>query len=295
MEFVRTPDERFAALLDWPYVPRYIEGLPGYGEMRMHYVDEGPRDGEVLLCLHGEPTWSYLYRKMIPVFTAAGFRVVAPDWFGFGRSDKPTDDAVYTWDFFRSSLFAFLDALGLERFGLVCQDWGGLLGLTIPVDRPGAIGRLLIMNTALATGQAPSAGFVAWRSFVASQPDIDVGRLMQRSAGLDEATAAAYSAPFVDRSYKAGVRRFPALVATDPAMDGAQTARAAAQWWSRSWFGPTFMAIGVEDPVLGPDVMESMRRIINGCPEPMQVQAGHFVQEAGEAVAKAALDAWDAA
>ncbi len=292
MDFVRTPDERFADLADWPYAPHYVEGLPGYDEMRMHYVDEGPADGPTLLCLHGEPTWSYLYRKMIPVFVAAGYRVVAPDWFGFGRSDKPTEDAAYTWDFFRNSLFAFLDAIDLDRFGLVCQDWGGLLGLTIPVDRPDAIDRLLVMNTSLATGVAPGPGFEAWKAFVASQPDIDVGRLMTRAAKLDEAQAAAYAAPFVDQRFKAGVRRFPELVAIRPDMDGVETARAAAKWWSQTWSGPSFMAIGVEDPVLGPPVMEHLRKTIRGCPDPMMVQAGHFVQEAGGPIAQAAIEAW---
>ncbi len=180
LDFVRAPDDRFADLPGWPYEPRHAE-LVGFDRLRMHHVDEGPRGGDVILCLHGQPTWSYLYRKMIPVFLESGARVVAPDFFGFGRSDKPTDDAVYTWDFHRTSLIAFIERLGLGRFTLVCQDWGGLLGLTLPLDMPDAIERLVVMNTALAVGEPPGPGFLAWRQFVAGQPDFDVGELMRRA------------------------------------------------------------------------------------------------------------------
>ena len=218
IESLRTPDERFADLPDWPYAPRYLDDLPGYEGLRMHYVDEGPADGPVVLCLHGQPSWSYLYRKMIPVFVEAGHRVLAPDWFGFGRSDKPVDDAVYTWDFHRGSLGAFVDALKLERITLVCQDWGGLLGLTLPVTHPDLIARLLVMNTALAVGMSPGKGFLEWLAFVEQNPDLDVGKLMMRAIhGADDSIAAAYAAPFPDARYKAGVRRFPKLVAISPA------------------------------------------------------------------------------
>ena len=293
LDALRTDDSRFADLPDFPYLPRYLDDLPGYQGLRMGYVDEGPRDGEVVLCLHGEPTWSYLYRKMIPVFTAAGMRVVAPDFFGFGRSDKPTDDAVYTFDFHRDALLAFIRALDLSRFTLVVQDWGGLLGLTIPVDEPGSIARLLVMNTALGVGAAPGPGFIAWRGFMAGTEDLDVARLMQRAVpGLSDAEAAAYGAPFPDLGYKAGVRRFPQLVPTSPDDAGVAISKAAAAWWSRQWDGPTFMAVGMQDPVLGPPVMAWLRSVIKGCPEPMEVQQGHFVQESGAEIAAAALAAW---
>ena len=134
---LRTPDERFYDLPDFQFDPVYIDGLKGFEDLRMHYVDEGPKNSDnTFLCLHGEPTWGYLYRKMIPIFTAAGNRVVAPDFFGFGRSDKPVDDAVYTFDFHRNSLIAFIDHLDLNNITLVCQDWGGLLGLTLPISFP---------------------------------------------------------------------------------------------------------------------------------------------------------------
>ena len=164
MKTVRTPDERFKTLPDFPYQPNYIDDLPGYESLRVHYVNEGPRDVEhTYLCLPGEPTWAYLFRKMIPVFLADGGRVVAPDWLGFGRSDKPVDDDVYGFHFHRNMMIEFIKRLDLRNITLVVQDWGGVLGLTLPQDMPERFARLIIMNTALATGVKPSDGFLAWR------------------------------------------------------------------------------------------------------------------------------------
>jgi haloalkane dehalogenase len=291
---LRTPDGDFAAVPDFPYPPKYVSDLTGFAGLRMAYADVGPVDAPVVLCLHGEPSWSFLYRKMIPVFLDAGYRVIAPDFYGFGRSDKPIDDATYTWDFHRDSLTAFIDHLGLRQVTLVVQDWGGALGLTLPVTHPDLVARLLIMNTALATGTMPGPGFLAWRDYVANTPDLSITDLFARAEPtLSETEAAAYGAPFPDARYKAGVRRFPQLIATEPDAPGAGIARQAVQFWSTEWHGPSFMAIGIDDPILGPEVMERMRSVINGCPEPMQVEAGHFVQEAGGPIAKAALAAWD--
>lgn len=294
IEAVRTPDDRFASLPDWPYEPRYIDDLPGHEGLRMHYVDEGPHDAPVFLCLHGEPTWAYLYRKMIPVFLEAGGRVVAPDFFGFGRSDKPVHDADYTWDFHRESLLRLIERLDLTDITLVVQDWGGVLGLTIPVDMPDRVSRLLIMNTAFATGAEPTEGFVAWRDYVAKTPDLDLARLMKRMCEhLTDEEAAAYAAPFPAREFKAGVRTFPSLAPTTPDMDGAEVSKRAVEWWSTDFDGQSFMAIGEDDPVLG-SVMPIMHRIIKGCPEPMWLpEGGHFVQERGEHVARAALASWE--
>ncbi len=287
MEILRTPEDRFANLPSFGWEPKYVE-IDG---LRMAYIDEG--EGEVVLCLHGEPTFSYLYRKMIPVFLEAGMRVVAPDWFGFGRSDKPVDDADYTWDFHYSSMLRFVDMLDLQRVTLVVQDWGGLLGLTLPVSHPDLVARLLIMNTGLGVGTTPGKGFLAWRDYVANTPDFNVGELMARSEpSLTPAEVAAYDAPFPDARYKAGVRRFPALVPTTEDADGVEVSRAAAMWWATQFEGQSFMAVGTLDPVLGPKVMERMRQVIKGCPEPMLLEAGHFVQEHGEPVARAALESW---
>ena len=292
VQALRTPDVRFADLPGYPFVPHYRDDLAGYLGLRMHYLDEGPRSAPVALCLHGQPTWCYLYRKMIPGLVAAGYRVVAPDMFGFGRSDKPVDDAVYTFEFHRESLVALIRALDLDRITLVCQDWGGLLGLTIPVDMADRFEALLIMNTALATGDRPlTKGFLDWRAWNNANPDMAVGKLMARACPqLSPAEASAYDAPFPDVAYKAGVRRFPNLVPDHPNAGGTSVSRKARNWWRTEWRGKTAMVIGMTDPVLGPPVMEGMRQLIRNCPEPVRLDsAGHFVQEWGEDVLKGAL------
>jgi pimeloyl-ACP methyl ester carboxylesterase len=298
MKLLRTPDERFARLPFFPWAPHYREDLPGYEGLRLHFVDEGPRDAkEVFLCLHGEPTWAYLYRKMIPVFLAAGARVVAPDFFGFGRSDKPADDAVYTYGFHRNSLLRFVEKLELRNVTLVCQDWGGVLGLTLPMDMPERFARLLVMNTGIPIGRPVSDGFAAWKAFASAVHDIPVAGLIALSSpgALNPYDAAAYDAPFPDASYKAGVRRFPQLVAVEPGMEGVAYGERARSFWANDWRGESFMAIGLRDPVLGKPVMEELRRTIRGCPPALELpEAGHFVQEWGEKVAHAALGAWKA-
>jgi haloalkane dehalogenase len=287
MQVLRTPEERFARLPGFPYAPHYVQ-VDG---LRMHYVDEGPRNAAVTaLCLHGQPSWAYLYRKMIPVFMAAGLRVVAPDWFGFGRSDKPVDDSWYSFDRHRDSMLRFVEQLDLRNVLLVVQDWGGLLGLTLPLLESERYTRLLVMNTGLGTGTV-TEGFKQWRAFANSQPDMAIGKLLQRgNPGMTAEEAAAYDAPFPDRSYKAGVRRFPNLVPDYDDAPGAQISRQAARFWSEQWRGDSFMAIGMLDPVLGAAPMQSLRRLIRGCPEPMEVaDGGHFVQERGGPIADAAL------
>ena len=295
MEALRTPDECFAGLPDYGFAPHYVDDLPGHAGLRVHYLDEGPRDAEVTaLCLHGQPTWSYLYRKMIPVFASAGVRVVAPDLLGFGRSDKPVEEGVYSVAFHRGMLMALIERLDLSNIMLVCQDWGGIIGLTIPPAMPERFTRLLVMNTTIPVGEPVSEGFDRWRTFNRSQPDLDIAGLMRRSQpDMSEDEAAAYAAPFPDARYKAGVRRFPELVMTDPGMAGVDVARAAREWWRSEWSGPTFMAVGMTDPVLGPEVMARLRADIRGCPPPMEVpDGGHFVQEKGESIGRAALAAF---
>ena len=225
IEVLRTPDERFSVLPGFPYTPRYLDDLPGYESLRMAYVDEGSPDAKtVFLCLHGEPTWSYLYRKMIPVFVAAGHRVVAPDFYGFGRSDKPVEDEVYTFDFHRESLLRFVERLDLRNIALVCQDWGGLIGLTLPMDLPDRFTRLLVMNTAIPIGEPLSEGFAGWKTFAAMVPEIPTAGLIVSDAreATNPMDAVAYDAPFPDVRYTAGVRRFPQIVPVEPGMDGAE-------------------------------------------------------------------------
>lgn len=296
MDVLRTPDDRFEALPGYDFAPRYVDDLRGCEGLRVHYVDEGPPDApRTFLCLSGEPTWAYLYRRMIPIFAASGARVVAPDWLGFGRSDKPVEDAVYGFRFHREMMLAFVERLDLREITLVVQDWGGILGLTLPMDLPGRVSRLIVMNTALPLGRSLGEGFAAWRDHVARRPDLDCAALMQRACPhLTPAEAAAYEAPFPDRRHKAGVRRFPQLVMVEPGMEGVETAKRAHRFWSAEWEGESFMAVGAKDPVLGLPVMRGLRETIRGCPEPLILEeAGHFVQEWGEPVARAALAHFD--
>jgi haloalkane dehalogenase len=298
MDHLRTPDDRFENLPGFAFAPRYAEDLPGCASLRLHYLDEGPRGAPVALCLHGQPTWCYLYRKMIPAFVAGGMRVVAPDFFGFGRSDKPEDESVYTFDFHRNSIMALIERLDLRDVTVVCQDWGGLIGLTIPMDVRERFARLIVMNTALATGDYPlGEGFLAWRAYSNRTPDMDIAALMKRAVpSLTDAEAQAYAAPFPDARYKAGVRRFPNLVPDNPDAGGAALSRQAREFWSRDWAGQSFMAIGMKDPVLGPPAMRMLRGQIRNCPQPLELaDAGHFVQEAGAIIVERALQSFASA
>ena len=288
-EALRTPNERFVGLPGWPWQARFAEPL-GDG-LRMAYIDEGPREAQAtVLCLHGNPSWGYLYRHMIPVFLGAGLRVVVPDLIGFGRSDKPADEAWHRFGSHRQSLLNFIESLDLRNVMLVCQDWGGIFGLTLPMAAPQRFSRLLVMNTTLATGEL-TEGFRQWRAFSNSQPDMAVGKLLRRGKReMSEAEAAAYDAPFPDLTYKAALRAFPNLVPDGSDADGASLSREAAAFWQQRWQGSSFMAVGVQDPVLGLPTMLALQQQIHGCPAPMQVaEGGHFVQEWGGPIAQAAL------
>lgn len=294
---VRTPDRCFEGLPHYPWPAHHVSSLPSLDGLRLHYLDvaaQRPSKGRVLtyLCLHGNPAWSYLYRKMIPVFTAAGHRVIAPDLIGFGKSDKPKKDSAHTFTWHRQVLLELIAHLDLKDVVLVVQDWGGLLGLTLPMANPSRFAGLLVMNTLLATARAPlSPGFLAWREMCAKNPEFDVARLFARgNPHLSAEECAAYSAPFPDRGHRAALRAFPAMVPEFEHDDGAAISREALAFWANDWQGQTLMAIGMQDPVLGPPVMDELRSHINGCPEPLRLaDAGHFVQEHGEAVARRAV------
>jgi haloalkane dehalogenase/tRNA(adenine34) deaminase len=288
-EALRTPDDRFQGLPGWAYAPSYHRRPDG---MRLHYVDTGPRQGRTWLCLHGQPTWSYLYRRMIPIFAAAGHRVIAPDFLGFGRSDKPVGQAAYSFDLHRGSLLELIEALDLRRIGLVVQDWGGLIGLTLPMAAPDRFEALLVMNTTLATGDEPlGPGFLEWRAFSNRSPDMSIARLMKRACPhLSDREAAAYAAPYPDASYKAGVRAFPNLVPDRLDAPGAALSRQARDFWHNAWTGRSLMAIGMNDPVLGPPVMRGLHAQIRNCPQPLEIDGGHFLQEWGEPIARFAVD-----
>jgi len=290
---LRTPEDCFANLQDYPWQPNYLSDLPALDGLRMHYLDAGSPDAvTTYLCLHGNPAWSYLYRKMIPVFTGAGQRVIAPDLIGFGKSDKPKKDSAHTFTFHRQILLEFIERLDLRNIVMVVQDWGGILGLTLPMAAPERFSGLLVMNTMLATGDVPlSPGFVAWRSWCEKNPEFDVGRLLARgNPQLSEEEWQAYNAPFPDRGHRAALRAFPQRVPENTNDDGAALSRAARDFWRNDWTGKSFMAIGQQDPVLGEPVMRHLQSQIRGCSEVLILpQAGHFVQEHGEAIAKAAL------
>jgi pimeloyl-ACP methyl ester carboxylesterase len=301
-ECLRTHESRFANLPGFAFSPSYTEALPSFPEMRMAYIDAAPigiANGKTALCLHGEPSWSFLYRKMIPPLQAAGYRVLAPDLFGFGRSDKPSKESWFTFDTHRTSLIEFVEHLDLSSVLLLVQDWGGLLGLTLPVHAPQRYEELLVMNTTLGTGDIQlSQGFKDWRAYMAAQSSFDCSKLFLRSCPhLTVQEIKAYNAPFENPASLAGVRRFPQLVPEFIDSPGAGISRAAREFWRHEWKGKSFMAVGAKDPVLGPVVMEGLRQQILGCPEPMLIaEGGHFLQEwqsAEQPIIQTALASWE--
>ncbi len=293
---LRTPDACFTGLLDYPWLPNYVTDLPALQGLRMHYLDVGPQNGSpTYLCLHGNPAWSYLYRKMIPVFTRDGFRVVAPDLIGFGKSDKPKRESVHSFTWHRDVLLQLIERLDLQRIVLVVQDWGGLLGLTLPMAAPHRFAGLVVMNTTLATGDVPlSPGFLAWREMCAENPDFDIARLMARgNPQLSPQECAAYMAPFPDKGHRAATRAFPPMVPDHPSSDGAALSQQARHFWQHDWQGQTVMAVGMKDPVLGWESMQALQQTLRNCPVPLQLPgAGHFVQEHGESIAQFAVAAF---
>ena len=290
IEVLRTPESRFENLKDYSFKPNYVEGLKGYEGIRGHYLDEGDSDSEeTFLLLHGEPTWSYLYRKMIPVFADTGARVIAPDLLGFGKSDKPVSEDTHSFTFHRNYLLTLIEHLDLQNITLVVQDWGGLLGLTLPQAMKSRFKRLLIMNTALLLEPAKQEAFLEWKDDILKPEELALDTFMKKYAPtLDEQEAQAYAAPFPDGKYQAGVRKMPKMVA-DPDQACIEISSDAMSFWGE-WEGETFMAVGMKDNMLGPAVMGWMQTVIKGCPEPMPIEeGGHFVQEFGDEIAKAAL------
>jgi haloalkane dehalogenase len=296
VQVLRTPEERFTALPDFPYAPVYVtfdgeDGVP----LRIAVVDEGPSDGEVVLLLHGEPSWSFLYRRMIPVLTAAGLRVIAPDLVGFGRSDKPADRADYTYarhvDWMRQALF---DGLGLTDLTLVGQDWGGLIGLRLVAEHPERFARVVVANTFLPTGDHPvSEAFLRWQRFATESPKFDIGRVVAGAVTtpLAQEIVAAYDAPFPDDAYKAGARAFPALVPTRPDDPAAAANRSAWEVLAR-WDKPFLTAFSDGDPVTAGGDRAFQQRVpgAQGMPH-TTLRGGHFLQEdAGPELARAVVD-----
>lgn len=285
MDALRTPDDRFADLPDYPFAAHYVDIPDGEGgTLRVHHLDEGPADGPVVLLLHGEPSWSFLYRHMIPVLTAAGLRAVAPDLVGFGRSDKPAQRTDYTYARHVQWLTAHVfDALDLRDITLVCQDWGGLLGLRLVAAQPERFAAVVAANTYLPTGDGkPSEAFLNWQNFSQTVPEMPIGPIVNGGCTTDLApeVVAAYDAPFPDESFKEGARQFPKLVPTST--DDPETAANRAAWEVLSQFDKPFLcAFSDSDPITAGSERHLMARIkgAEGQAHTTIEGGGHFLQE----------------
>jgi haloalkane dehalogenase len=296
MKALRTPDERFKNLTGYPYEPNYTQVPDGDGgTLRIHFADEGPSDADPVLLMHGEPSWSYLYRKMIPIIVDAGYRAVAPDLVGFGRSDKPADRNDYSYQRHVDWMQAWLTELDFSSITLVCQDWGGLIGLRLVADKPDRFARVVAANTGFPTGDHPvTEAFLKWRKFSQEVPEFDVGFILQGATQteLSDDVLSAYSAPFPDESYKEGARIFPSLVPLSPDDPAAPANRKA--WETLSTFEKPFLtAFSDKDPVTaGADRI--LRKLIPGAggqPHTTITGGGHFLQEdCGEEFARVVVD-----
>ena len=280
MKILRTPDSHFDNLPDYPFEPQYVT----VGEaLRLHHVDHGPRDGQVVIMMHGEPSWSFLYRHMISNVAAAGYRVLAPDLIGFGKSDKPTETSDYTYSRHMEWMTEWFTQMDVSEAVLFCQDWGGLLGLRLVSAFPKKFAGVIVANTGLPTGEAtPSEAFLAWQKFSQTVPEFPVGNIIN-GATVTELSAdviAAYDAPFPDERYKAGARIFPALVPTSPDQDGAADNRKA--WKVLAQFEKPFLTcFSDKDPVTGGGEKHFKRNIPGAKDQPHQIVkgGGHFLQE----------------
>lgn len=291
MQTLRTPDDRFTHLPGYDFAPHYVD----VAGCRMHYIDEGPRDAKPVLMMHGEPSWCYLYRKMIPPVAAAGYRVIAPDLLGFGRSDKPVDKSAYSYQFHVDAIAAFLKALNLRDITLYGQDWGGLIGLRVAAENPDRFAVLIAANTGLPTGDVPlTEAFFRWQAYSQSVPVLHCGGIVKGACKteLSAEVIAAYDAPFPDESYKAGARAFPLLVPSKPDDPAAPANRKA--WESlRQWNKPFLTAFSDSDPVTagGERVFQKLVPGAAGQPHVTIAGAGHFLQEdKGEECAGVVID-----
>jgi len=326
MKSLRTPDSRFENLPDYPFAPHYTEVPDGEGgTLRIHHLDEGPADGEIVLCLHGQPTWSFLYRRMIPVFVEAGYRVIAPDFVGFGKSDKPTERSDYTYARHVAWMSAWLEGLDIRGANLFCQDWGGLIGLRLVAAYPERFARVVAANTGLPDGgglpkeaaksmweiyeQVPVVpaddlfkhfaakdgppGFFFWRKYCAESPDFSVGDVMQMTGGsMRDEIRAAYEAPFPGPEYQAGARQFPSLVPIFP--DDVEIPANQKAWESLAAYAKPFLTAFANDDPVTAGMDQILQARVAGAKDVEHVTiegAGHFLQETkGPEVARAMID-----
>ncbi len=291
MKILRTPEQRFLNLPGYDFEARYIE----IGDLRMHYIDEGPKDADPVLLLHGEPSWSYLYRTMIPPLVEAGLRAIAPDLIGFGKSDKPAEQSEYSYERHVAWMRGFLESLDLRNITLVCQDWGSLIGLRLAAENEERFDRIVLANGGLPTGdQKMPMAFRVWRAFARFSPWLPIGRLIQVGtvSKLPPEVVAAYDAPFPDSSYKAGARAFPRLVPTTPDDPAAPANRAA---WDvfRNWQKPFLTSFSDGDPITRGLDKVFVKRVPGAKNQPHTTieGAGHFLQEEkGPEFAKVIID-----
>ena len=296
MKTLRTPNKRFEGLTDFPFDQNYVEIPDGEGgRLRIHYVDENPKGAETVLLMHGEPTWSFLYRKMIPIIVRAGHRAVAPDLVGFGRSDKPADRNDYTYQRHVDWMQAWLEKVDLKRITLVGQDWGGLIGLRLVAQNTDRFARVVVANTGLPTGDMPiTEAFLNWRTFSQETPDFDVGAIIAMGCQTPptEEAVTGYNAPFPDDTYKEGARIFPSLVPIEPDDPAAPENKKA--WEVLSKFGKPFLtAFSDGDPITGGGDVLFLNRVpgTKGQPHTTIKGGGHFLQEdCGPEFAKVIVD-----
>jgi len=296
VDALRTPDDRFDGLAGYPFSPHYREIPDGDGgKLRVHYVDEGPPDAPPVLMLHGEPSWSYLYRKMVPVIVDAGYRAIAPDLVGFGRSDKPTNREDYTYQRHVDWMRELLEAIDLRDATFVGQDWGGLIGLRLVAEHPDRFARVVAANTFLPTGDRdPGPAFLAWQKYSQETPEFHVGGILKGGCvtPMSDDVIAAYDAPFPDDTYKAGARQFPMLVPTRPDDPAAEPNRKAWEALAQ-WKKPFLTAFSDSDPVTGgaDRLLQSSIPGAAGQPHTTIVGGGHFLQEdKGEELARVVCD-----
>ncbi|KAA1173148.1 haloalkane dehalogenase [Marinobacter salinexigens] len=292
MRILRTDEARFTGLPDYPFAPNFLDVAPN---LRMHYVDEGPSRGTPVLMLHGEPSWSYLYRHMIPLVSQAGYRVLAPDLVGFGKSDKPASVEDYSYDQHMAWLTTWIEKLDLRNVTLVCQNWGSLLGLRLAAEHPQRFSRIIVGNGMLPTGETrvPPV-FSIWKAFASHSPWFPIGRIVQLGTErtLSKAELAAYEAPFPSAEYKAGARAFPKLVpvsSDDPASDANKATWRVLEKWKK----PFITCFSTGDPITRGGDRYMQRRIPGAHGQPhITLRGGHFLQEdSPEAFARTIIDA----
>ena len=302
MDHLRTPDERFERLPDFPFKSNYLQN----GGLRMAYIDERIGNGtEIFLCLHGEPTWSFLYRKMIPTLLnyttypkqTLSRRVIAPDFYGFGKSDKPRQESTYNFDFHRNAILHLIESLNLTNITLIVQDWGGLIGLTLPIADPSRFKRLVVMNTTIGSGAENSQQVLDWIAYTSSTPNLDAADLMAMLGHqLSEDEKRAYRAPFPNDAYQGGVRRFPQMIMVNEDTPGVDISKKSRRFFETA---DTFskedivVVCGMRDPILGPQMKTLARLFKHGCYYTELEEASHFVQEWGDQVARLAIQIFE--